>query len=92
VESAHCSVCKSRDIHKKDALQNLDESSAIIVMDWAMKYLQVKYREKQSDWYGKRGTSWHISSVITKDTDNETVKVTSYVHAFDPCPQDCFAQ
>jgi hypothetical protein len=88
---AHIVRSVNQEKAKQDALENLDESSALIVMDWAMKYLQVRYREKQSDWYGKRGMSWHVSSVIAKDTDNETVKVTSYVHLFDPCSQDWFA-
>ena len=88
---AHIVRSVNQELAKQDALENLDESSALIVMDWAMKYLQVRYREKQSDWYGKRGMSWHVSSVVTKDTDNQTVKVTSYVHLFDPCSQDWFA-
>ena len=42
---------------------------ALKIMDWAMKFLQLRYREKQSDWFGKRGLSWHISTVITGDLD-----------------------
>ena len=47
---------------KQDLLQNLTTSKAIIVMDWATKFQQMKFREKQSEWFGKRGLSWHISS------------------------------
>ena len=51
---------------KQDALRPADDTSAILIMDWAMKFLQIRYRrEKQSDWFGKRGLSWHISTVIT---------------------------
>ena len=45
----------------------LDASSQLVVMDWAMKFLQLRYREKQSDWYGKRRLSWHVSSVVSRD-------------------------
>ena len=48
---------------KCHTLNNLDDSSVLIIMDWAMKYQQMRYREKQSDWFGKRGMSWHISSM-----------------------------
>ena len=43
---------------KQDALKSEDPHSAILIMDWAMKFLQIKFREKQSEWFGKRGLSW----------------------------------
>ena len=76
---------------KQHIIENLDDSSALIVMDWAMKFTQLKYREKQSDWFGKRGLSWHVSSVVTKDTMKNNIAVTSYVHLFDACTQDWFS-
>ena len=63
---------------KQDVLDNLDESSVLIVADWAMKFEQTRFREKQSDWYGKRGLSWHVSSVISKVSSTDTVVVTTY--------------
>ena len=59
-------------------------------MDWAMKFLQLRYREKQSDWYGNRGLSWHISSVISR-SQSDTAEVIPYAHLFDQCTQDWFA-
>ncbi len=38
---------------KQHVLDDLDSSSVLIVADWAMKFLQRRYREKQSDWYRK---------------------------------------
>ena len=35
--------------------------------------------------------SWHISSVISKDTEKQTNIVTSYVHLFSSCTQDWFS-
>ena len=52
---------------KQELLENLDPSSYLIVLDWATKFLQIRFHEKQSDWSGKRGLSWHISSVISRD-------------------------
>ena len=73
---------------KQDRLQNLTTSEAIVVMDWAMKFQQMKFREKQSDWFGKRGLSWHISSVIFKVENSKEVEVQSYAHS---CTQDWYA-
>ena len=65
---------------KQDLLQNLTTSEAIIVMDWAMKFQQMKFRGKQSEWFGKCGVSWHISSVIFKDENSKEIEVRSYAH------------
>ena len=56
-----------------------------------MKFLQIRFREKQSDWYGKRGLSWHVSSVISRSELAGELQVTSFVHLFDQCTQDWFA-
>ena len=37
-------------------------------MDWAMKWLPEKYREDQSEFFGKQGLSWHISVIVRKNT------------------------
>ena len=49
------------------------------------------YCEKQSDWFGKRGLSWHISSVISRDASTGKLQVTSFAHLFDQCTQDWYA-
>ena len=48
---------------KQDQLKMIayNPESALLIMDWAMKFIQLRYREKQSDWYRKRGLSRHIS-------------------------------
>ena len=42
-----------------------------------------------SDFFGKRGRSWHVSAVITKHT--EKFQVECFVHLFDNCTQNSFA-
>ena len=76
---------------KQDALKNADPESAILIMDWAMKFIQMKYREKQADWFGKRGLSWHITTLITNDVSSGNVELKSYAHIFDSCQQDWYA-
>ena len=76
---------------KQDQLKTIstNQNCALVIMDWAMKFLQLKYREKQSDWFGKRGLSWHISTVITRDPNLEgRLELRSYAHLFYACQQD----
>ena len=35
---------------KQDILGDLHSSSNLMIMDWAMKFVQMRYRDKQSDW------------------------------------------
>ena len=88
---AHILRSENQDQAKQHVLRSLDETSALITMDWAMKFQCQKYREKQAEWFGKRGLSWHVSSVILKTEQAEKPAVRTYVHLFDSCTQDWFA-
>ena len=61
-------------------------ASVHITQDWAMKFLPQKYRETQSDWFGKRGISWHISVVARKE--DEKLQTQVFVHIVENCNQD----
>ena len=76
-----------RSVNQKSAKQEALQS-VLVVNDWAMKFFQMKYGEKQSEWFAKRGLSWHISSVISKDQETQKAKVLSYAHILDSCCQD----
>ena len=88
---AHLIRSSNQDEAKLDVLQKLDESSCLIVMDWAMKFLPVQYREQMSDFFGKMGRSWHISAVITSATVESKYEVDYFVHIFNSCTQNSFA-
>ena len=79
-----------RSVNQKSAKQEAVQS-VLVVNDWAMKFLQMKYREKQSELFAKRGVSWHISSVISKDQETQKAKVLLYAHLLDSCCQDWYA-
>ena len=64
---------------RQDVLQHLDENSVQVVLD----------REKQCEWFGKRGLSWHVSSFISKHDD--TFNIQSFVHIIDNSIQDWFS-
>jgi hypothetical protein len=76
---AHILRSENQEKAKQVALKDLNEKSVLIVMDWAMKIVQLRYREKKSD----------ISSVISKKSDGQ-YEITSYAHLFDSCKQDWY--
>ena len=54
---------------KQTALNELDSGTCLIILDWAMKFLPLKFRENMCELFGKRGRSWHASAVVTKKDD-----------------------
>ena len=86
---AHNLRAVNQDLAKQDVLRKLNGNNCLIVMDWAMKFLPVRYREQMRDFFGKRGKSWHVSCVIEKQ--EEGFSVQCFVHLFELCKQDWFA-
>ena len=86
---AHNIRVVNQDLAKQDVLSKLNGNNCLIVMDWAMKFLPLRYREQMRDFFGKRGKSWHISCVIEKQ--EERFSVQCFVHLFEQCKQDWFA-
>ena len=89
-----------RSVHQETArahvLEQLDDESVFVYIDWAMKFLPLKYREAQRDWFGKRGLSWHISYVIRRERSS-SLSVTSkdcvyehhtFAHVYNTCVQN----
>ena len=60
---AHILRAENKDLAKTDAVLSVQDDTIFILMDWAMKFTQMRYREKQSEWFGKRGMNWHINSI-----------------------------
>ena len=77
---------------KQDVLTNLNKESTLLIKDWAMKFLPMKFRERMDDFYGKRGRSWHVTCSIKRASEDEDrVEVDTFVHIFDSCTQDWFS-
>ena len=84
---AHLLRSINQDTAKQDVLKKLDDNAALLVSDWAMKYVPCKYRESQRDWFGKRGISWHLSVAIKKSID-KGIEMLTFAHIFESCSQD----
>ena len=51
---AHLLRLSNQDEAKQHILQRLDKNSCLVIMDWAMKFLPVQYREQMNDFFGQR--------------------------------------
>ena len=63
---AHIMRAHNQEQSKQKTLLSLLRDEVFIISDWAMKFLQIKFREKQSQWFAKRGIKWHICSVVAR--------------------------
>lgn len=86
---AHLLRAINQDEARLNILQDLSPTSVLVVLGWAMKFLPRKYRESQSDWYGKKGISWHIAVAITKGECH--LEILTFVHVFQNCTQDSYS-
>ena len=86
---AHITRAQNQEQSKQNILLSLQQNEVFVILDWAMKFTQMKFREKQSEWFGKRGINWHICCVISRKEDK--LEVTSYAHLFNSCTQDWFS-
>ena len=85
---AHLLRSVNQDEARLDVLDALDESSVLLVQDWAMKFLPRKYRESQSDWFCKRGLSWHITVATRRQSQDQGFEMMTFAHVFKSCSQD----
>jgi hypothetical protein len=68
---AHMLRSINQDMCRETLLDQLSDNEIYLNLDWAMKFLPVKSREPQSEFFGKRGISWHITVVMKNDPSVE---------------------
>ena len=77
---AHLLRARNQEEARINIVKDLDETAVLITCDWAMKFLPRKYREGQTDWYGKRGINWHVA--VSFHRRGEEVKSLTHIHLF----------
>ncbi len=87
IQNWKCHILRSanQDQARIDVLDLLDDEAILIVNDWAMKFLLRKYRESQTDWFGKRGISWHISVIYRRSKGQ--LQWQGLIHIIQSCSQ-----
>ena len=53
-------------ISLEQIVDTLEGDEAFIIVDWTMKFIAMKFREKQAEWFPKREINWHVSSVVVR--------------------------
>ena len=51
--------------------ENLAYNQVLMIMNFAIKFSLVGYRETQRKWFGIKGKSWHVSVAVKKHADAE---------------------
>ena len=80
---------ENQDQYKRQIVDTLKRDETFIIVDLTMKFIAMKFREKQAEWFAKRRINWHVSSVVVRQ--EESLKVTWYVHLLNSCEQDWFS-
>ena len=63
---AHIMRAHNEEKCKQSVLLSLLEDEVFILSDWVMKFLQIKFRERQSESFEKRGINWHICLSLSR--------------------------
>ena len=76
----------NQDRARLEVLTSLDSTRVLIVQDFAMKFMPTQYREAQSEFFGKRGISWHVSVCHRKV--NNKLESQTFIHVLEAGLQD----
>ncbi|EGT41875.1 hypothetical protein CAEBREN_30714 [Caenorhabditis brenneri] len=66
---------------REDIINNLQDNEVLLTIDFAQKYLPRWHREKQNDYFGKKGITYHVSHSTARVGDVYTQH--SFVHIYD---------
>ena len=80
---------RNQDQYKRQIVDTLKGDKAFMIVNWTMKFIAMKFREKQAECFLKREINWHVSSVVVRQ--EESLEVTWYVHLLNSCKQDWFS-
>jgi hypothetical protein len=84
----HIVRAKNQDKSRTNVLNALEpEKEVLLHMDFAMKFIPTKFRESQSEWFAKRGISWHIIVAFQQNVEKKFETVT-FVHVLDSADQN----
>lgn len=77
----------NQDYSRTECLEELlPELSVHLTMDYAMKWLPIKFRETTRDFYAKKGLSWHVTFALRKSRP-KTFECKTFIHIFPNAPQ-----
>ena len=78
---AHLLRSMNQDLCLENLLRKLSNNEIYLNLDWAMKFVPIKSREPQSEFFGKRDISWHITVVLKTDASVVSGNNTSDINS-----------
>ena len=72
----HILRAENQDQYKRQIVDTLKRDETFLIVDWTMKFIAMKFREKQAEWFAKRGINWHVSSASVVVGQEESLEVT----------------
>ena len=70
----HILRAENQDQYERRIVDTLKRDETFIIVDLTMKFIAMKFREKQAEWFAKRRINWHVSSVVVRQ--EESLEVT----------------
>ena len=61
----------AQDLCRHDHFKKQAEDKVVVILDWAMKFLPLMNREKQSEWFAQKGFNWHVTVCVFKDSGDD---------------------
>ena len=61
----------AQDLCRHDHFKKQAEDKVVVILDWAMKFLPLIYREKQSERFSQKGFNWHVTVCVFKDSGDD---------------------
>ncbi|CAF1533772.1 unnamed protein product [Rotaria sordida] len=76
-----------QEIQKKKYIDQMDETTAFLTVDWSQKILPQQFREGQTAYFGKKGMSLLVGSFVFKDPSHDKLISKTYMVALTKCSQ-----
>ena len=70
----HILRAEDQDQYKRQIVDALKGDEAFVIGDWIMKFIAMKFQDKQAECFAKREINWHVSSVVVRQ--EESLEVT----------------
>ncbi|UZO13203.1 uncharacterized protein OCT59_004708 [Rhizophagus irregularis] len=77
-------------IHVRTNLEELDEEGAVMIVDYKMRILPQSAHETKTEFFGKRGWSFHSVLVYTKNMEQNQLDVQVFDHWSNDTCQDAW--
>jgi len=77
-------------IHVRTNLEELDEEGAVLIVDYKMRILPQSARETKTEFFGKRGWSFHSVLIYTKNMEQNQLNIQVFDHWSNDTCQDAW--